>query len=112
VLYENAYRLDPQFDMTLHFLGRALLSLGRYDEAEAAFRRRLGLAPRSDMSRFYLACLYGSTARHEEARRIWAEMLKVNPGFSVDHLKRALPYRDPRLLDRVMEGLRHAGITF
>jgi adenylate cyclase len=112
VLYESAYRLDPQFDMTLHFLGRALLSLGRYDEAEAAFRRRLGLAPRSDMSRFYLACLYGSTTRHEEARRIWGEMMEVNPGFSVEHLKRALPYRDSHLLDRVMEGLHHAGIAF
>jgi adenylate cyclase len=111
VLYESAYRLDPQFDMTLHFLGRALLSLGRYDEAEAAFRRRLGLAPRSDMSRFYLACLYASTTRYQEARRIWREMMEVNPGFSVEHLKRALPYRDPHLLDRVMEGLHHAGIA-
>jgi adenylate cyclase len=112
VLYESAYRLDPQFDMTLHFLGRALLSLGRYDEAEAAFRRRLGLAPRSDMSRFYLACLYGSTARYEEARRIWGEMMEVSPGFSVEHLKCALPYRDPNLLDRLIEGLHHAGIAF
>jgi adenylate cyclase len=111
LLYETAYRLDPQFDMTLHFLGRALLSLGRYAEAEAAFRRRLGLTPRSDMSRFYLACLLGSTARREEARRVWGEMMAVNPGFSVEHLRRALPYRDPRLLDRVMAGLHDAGIA-
>jgi adenylate cyclase len=63
------------------------------------------------MSRFYLACLLGSTARREEARRVWGEMMAVNPGFSVEHLRRALPYRDPRLLDRVMAGLHEAGIA-
>jgi adenylate cyclase len=110
-LYTRAHRLDPQFDMSLHFLGRALLTLGRFDEAEIAFRRRLTLAPRSDMTRFYLACLYGRTGRHEEARRYWQETLEVNPSFSVGHLKQILPYRDPDTLDRLVEGLRQAGIS-
>ena len=110
-LYTRAHRLDPQFDMSLHFLGRALLALGRFDEAEIAFKRRLTLAPRSDMTRFYLACLYGRTGRHDEARRYWRETLEVNPNFSVEHLRRTLPYRDPALLDRLMDGLRNAGIA-
>ena len=38
-------------------------------------------------------------------------MLEINPEFSVEHLKRALPYRDPKLLDRLMEGAREAGIA-
>ncbi|MFI0845411.1 adenylate/guanylate cyclase domain-containing protein [Mesorhizobium sp. IMUNJ 23232] len=111
-LYTRAHRLDPQFDMALNFLGRALLALGRYDEAEIAFKRRLLLAPRSDMTRFYLACLHGLTGRYDEARRYWSEVLEVNPGFSVEHLKSALPYRDPHQIDRWVEGLRQAGIKF
>jgi adenylate cyclase len=110
-LYTRAHRLDPQFDMSLHFLGRALLTLGRFDEAEIAFKKRLTLAPRSDMTRFYLACLYGRTGRHEEARRYWQETLEVNPNFSVGHLKQVLPYRDPDTLDRLVDGLREAGIS-
>jgi adenylate cyclase len=110
-LYTRAYRLDPQFDMSLHFLGRALLALGRYDEAEIAFKRRLALTPRSDMTRFYLACLYGLTGRFEEARRYWRETLEVNPDFSVERIKRTLPYRDPNLVDRLVGGLRDAGIA-
>ncbi|MET0574237.1 MAG: adenylate/guanylate cyclase domain-containing protein [Mesorhizobium sp.] len=109
-LHTRAYRLDPQFDMSLHFLGRALLALGRFDEAEIAFKRRLTLTPRSDMSRFYLACLYGLTGRHEEARRYWRETLEVNPAFSVERMKQVLPYRDPNLVDRLVGGLRDAGI--
>ncbi len=110
-LYTRAHRLDPQFDMSLHFLGRALLTLGRYDEAEIAFKRRLTLAPRSDMTRFYLACLHGLTGRHDEARRYWRETLEVNPDFSFGHLNKTLPYRDPGVLDRLVEGLREAGIS-
>jgi len=109
-LYTRAYRLDPQFDMTLHFMGRALLSLGRLDEAEIALKRRLALMPRTDMTRFYLASLYGRTGRHEEARKMWQEMLEVNPRFSVEHIRETLPYRDPGVLDRVVEGLKQAGI--
>ena len=63
------------------------------------------------MTRFYLACLYGRTGRHEEARRMWSEMLEVNPSFSVEHLKRALPYRDTGIVDRLVDGLRDAGIA-
>ena len=110
-LYTRAHRLDPQFDLSLHFQGRALLNLGRFDEAEVAFKRRLMLAPRSDMTRFYLACLYGRTGRHEEARGYWREVLGVNPSFSVDHLRRSLPYQDPHLMDRMVEGLREAGVS-
>jgi adenylate cyclase len=109
-LYTRAYRLDPQFDMALHFMGRALLALGRFDAAETAFRKRLALSPHSDMTRFYLACLYGRTGRHEEARRYWQEALEANPNFSVEHLKRAVPYRDPAVFDRMTDGLREAGI--
>ncbi|KOF17031.1 adenylate cyclase [Ensifer adhaerens] len=109
--YTRAHRLDPQFDLSLHFLGRTLLNLGRFGEAEIAFKRRLALAPRSDMTRFYLACLYGRTGRHEEARRYWHEVFEVNPNFSIDHLRRALPYRDPNVLDRLAGGLREAGVS-
>ena len=110
-LFTRACRLDPQFDMSLHFLGRALLALGRFDEAETAFKRRLALMPRSDMSRFYLACLYGLTGRREEAHRFWQETLEVNPDFSIDHLRRTLPYKDPAQLDRLVDGLRNAGVV-
>ncbi|MBK5565319.1 adenylate/guanylate cyclase domain-containing protein [Ensifer sp. 2YAB10] len=109
--YTRAHRLDPQFDLSLHFLGRTLLNLGRFDEAEIAFKRRLTLAPRSDMTRFYLACLYGRTGRHEDARRYWHEVFEVNPDFSIEHLKRAMPYRDPGVLGRLADGLRDAGIS-
>jgi adenylate cyclase len=92
-------------------MGRALLALGRFDEAEIAFKRRLALAPRTDMTRFYLACLCGLTGRYDEAHRYWQETQQVNPNFSVERLGQILPYRNPSQLGRLVDGLRNAGIA-
>ena len=109
-LLQQALRLDPKFDLAIHFLGRAQFSLARYDDAEASFKRRLIHVPQSDMTRVFLASLYGHTGRHEEALQMWRELLKINPDFSVEHLRRVLPFRDPAWFDRFLGGLRNAGL--
>jgi len=110
-LFEQALRLDPEFHLTLHILGRAQMALGRYEEAERNFRLRLKRMPNSDMTRAYLASLYGTTGRIEEAKQIWKEMLELNPKFSIEHLRRVLPYKDPAWFERFVGGLRKAGIA-
>jgi adenylate cyclase len=108
---EQALRLDPQFHLWIQSIGRAQFTLKRYQEAEATFKRRLIHMPRSDMTRAYLASLYGHTGRHEEARRIWRELMEINPKYTADHTARILPYRDRAPLDHFVEGLRKAGLT-
>ena len=63
------------------------------------------------MTRLHLASLYGSIGRHDEARQVWDEMLAINPQFSIERLRRTLPYRDPAWFERVVDGLRKAGIA-
>jgi adenylate cyclase len=108
---EQALQLDPQFDLWIQIRGRAQFALERYDEAEASFKRRLIRMPRSDVTRAYLASLYGHTGRHEEARQLWRELMEINPKFSLEHLRRVMPFKTPATLDRLIEGLRKAGIT-
>ena len=109
--FEQALRLDPGNDLLLHLIGRAQLGLGRHTEAEQSFKRRLIRNPRSDMTRAYLASLYGTTGRLDEARRLWAELLEINPKFSVAHLRRVLPFKDPAWFERFAGGLRRAGLV-
>ena len=108
--FEQSLRLDPKFHVALQFLGRAQFGLERYAEAEASFNRRLIRHPRSDMTRVFLASIYGHTGRHEEARRVWDEMLEINPDFSIDHLEQVLPFQDPAWFERLAGGLRKAGL--
>ena len=82
----------------------------RFDEAEAAFKRRLIRMPRSDVTRAYLAALYGHTGRHEEAREMWRELMAINPKYSLERWRRVMPYRNPETLDRLLDGLRKADL--
>jgi adenylate cyclase len=108
--FNQALRLDPQFNLWMHAQGRVLFALGRYDEAEASFKRRLIHLPGSDVTRAYLASLYGHVGRHAEARRVWAELMELHPEYAADHTLRILPYTDRAPLERFVEGLRKAGL--
>jgi adenylate cyclase len=108
---ERAVRLDPHHpDEYLHFLGLTYFALGRFDEAIAVLERRLIRNPNTDVSRVLLASIYGHLGQHEEACQSWKQALKVNPAYSLEHRRRILPYRDPADFDRIVDGLRKAGL--
>jgi adenylate cyclase len=107
----QALRLDPQFSLWRHAQGRAQFALGQYAEAEVSFKRRLIQMPGSDVTRAYLASLYGHTGRHDEAGRIWRELMALHPGYAIELTLRVLPYSDPAPLDRFVAGLRKAGLA-
>jgi adenylate cyclase len=94
----------------MHALGRAQFSLKRYAEAEATFKRRLIHMPKSDVTRAYLASLYGHTGRPEEARQVWRELMEINPSYTFEHTQRILPYTNRAPLEHFAEGLRKAGL--
>ncbi len=109
--FERALRLDPQMNLWIHACGRAQFALKRYDEAEATFKRRLIHMPRSDVTRAYLASLFGHTGRHDDARQMWRELMEINPKYTLEHTLRILPYANPAPLEQFVEGLRKAGLA-
>ena len=46
----------------------------------------------------------------EEAREAWRELMRVNPDYSLEHRRKVLPYKNPDDFERVVEGLRKAGL--
>ena len=107
----RAMRLDPHHnDIWFHFLAQAHFQLGHYDEAIALLKRRLIRSPETDVSRVLLASSYGHQGRVEEAQVLWEELFRVNPDYSLEHSRRILPYKNPSAFERVVEGLRKAGL--
>ncbi|MET0630564.1 MAG: adenylate/guanylate cyclase domain-containing protein [Xanthobacteraceae bacterium] len=106
-----AMRLDPHYSaIVLHFLAQAHFSLGHYEPAAQRLQERIARTPGTDSSRMLLASCYGHLGRMDEARRAWAEMLKINPDFSLEQRARVLPYKDPGDFQRIVDGLTKAGL--
>ncbi|MXN66565.1 guanylyl cyclase [Stappia sp. GBMRC 2046] len=109
---ERAMRLDPQgSEQYLHFMGLARLLLGNYETAAAEFRERIRLVPDTDFSRVYLASALGHLGEIDEARKVWDELMAINPDYSFEsHMSRA-PFRKLEYTAPIYEGLKKAGLV-
>ena len=104
-------RLDPHYSsIVLHFLAQANFSLGKYEDAARQLVERIARNPATDASRMLLASCYGHLGRAQEAQAAWAELLKVNPGFSLMQRSRVLPYKNAADFQRIVDGLAKAGL--
>ena len=109
---ERAMLLDPAVSQQyLHFLGVAHLLLGHYETAAAMFRERVLLSPQTDFSRSMLASALGHLGEVDEARRVWADLMRINPRYSfAEHIGR-MPFKDPSFATGISRGLVAAGIA-
>jgi adenylate cyclase len=106
-----AMRLDPHYPgIVLHFMAQTNFSLGNYEAAIKQLLERIGRTPGTDSSRMLLASCYGHLGRMDEARAVWAQLIKINPDFSLDQRARVLPYKDIGDFQRIAEGLAKAGL--
>ena len=106
-----AKRLDPHYaSIVLHFMAQTHFSLGQYETAAKQLLERIARTPATDSSRMMLASCYGHLGRAVDARAAWAELLKVNPDFSLTQRERVLPYKNAADFQRIVEGLAKAGL--
>jgi adenylate cyclase len=106
-----AMRLDPHYaPIVLHILAQANFSLGKYESAAQQLVERIARNPGTDASRMLLASCYGHLGRVEDARAAWAELLKVNPSFSLTQRARVLPYKNAGDFQSIADGLAKAGL--
>jgi adenylate cyclase len=110
---EKAMRLDPRNqDLYLSELGYAYTYMGRYDEAIPRLKK-LGAHYNNLFVHFYLAVDYFELGREQEARTEAAEILRINPQFSLQKLlDRGMPVagRDRALGARYVADLRKVGL--
>ncbi len=110
-LIEKAMRLNPHFPgVYFNNLGAAYLMARRYEEAIAALKKCLTYTPTYFYAHMNLATAYSELSREEEARSEAAEVLRINPQFSLEVLKQTAPVKDPAVAERIFTALRKAGL--
>ena len=89
-LFQKAIRLNPFGPSGLYRqFGHALRMTGRFEEAVSAYKKAIQLAPDNILAHIGLAATYSMMGREKEARAEAAEVLRINPKFSVDTIAKA-----------------------
>jgi adenylate cyclase len=111
VMVEKAMRLNPRSPaIYLVYLGHAYYSTRRYEEAMAVLKGALTRHPDFLPAHDILAAIYSELGREAEARAEAAEILRLNPKFSLEVHKERIPIKDPAVLERHIAALRKAGL--
>jgi adenylate cyclase len=110
-LYHKSIRLNP-FAPGTYFatLSLAYRLAGQYDEAVEQAKKAVEREPKNGLAHLALVsgCIF--SGREEEARAAAAEVLKINPDFSLEEYAKALPFKDRYQVDCAIDGLRKAGL--
>jgi tetratricopeptide (TPR) repeat protein len=112
-LYHKAIRLNPFPPLWyLHGLGLAYRTAGKYEEAIKWYKKALHRNPDHFPAHVHLAATYAMMGRMKEAHAATAEVLRLNPNFSMKHVQKGLvsAYKNKADLNLVLDALRKAGI--
>jgi adenylate cyclase len=109
---ETNKRLDPFAPpiFSSGFMGLANYMLKRYGEAVRWFRETTLRLPNVYFCHLWLASAYAQLGQLEEARKEAAEVLRTNPGFTIEGYKRFIPYKNPKDVEHRLDGMRKAGL--
>jgi len=108
---KKAIRLNPIPPVWyFHGLGHAYFLTGHYEKAVAALKRVLNRNPNFWPAHIYLAASYIGLGQEEKARAETAEVLRINPQFSLEVKRHTLPYKDQAVFERLGDSLRKAGL--
>jgi adenylate cyclase len=109
-ILEVNIRLDPFRPGPFQHMGLAHYMLKRYGEAVRWLRESASRQPSSHLPHLVLASAYAQSGQFEEARAEAAEVLRINPGFTIESWKPILAYKNPEDLEHRIDGLRKAGL--
>jgi adenylate cyclase len=108
---KTAIRFNPiPPNIYLYSLGISYTLTGQYDEAITWCEKAVRQGPNSLFARLFLAAAYGRAGRDEKARIEAAEVLRINPKFSLEKFAKSLTYKNQEDVERTLNALRKVGL--
>jgi TolB-like protein len=108
---QKAIRLNPiPPNIYLYSLGISYTLMGQYNEAITWCEKAVRREPNSLFARLFMAAVYSRAGRDEEARIEAAEVLRINPKFSLEKFAKSVTYKNQEDVERTVSALRKAGL--
>jgi len=108
--FKKSLRLSPiPIGQCLNNLASSYRFLARYDEAIATYKKLFQFYPDHLPGHANLAATYVLAGREEEARAEAAEVMRIDPQFSLERYAKTFPFRQA-LVDQLVEAWRKAGL--
>jgi tetratricopeptide (TPR) repeat protein len=110
-LIQKAMRLNP-IPPALFFtrMCTVYILVGRFDEAVEQAKKAVDREPNNHFTNIFLAYACILAGREEEARAAAAQVLKINPTFSLEQFAKIFPSTDTSRISRMIDALRKAGL--
>jgi TolB-like protein/Tfp pilus assembly protein PilF len=110
-LFEKTIRLNP-FGPSRYFLnyGHALRVTGKLKEAASAYEKAIQREPNNLFAHINLAGTYSLMGLEKEAKAEAAEVLRLNPKFSLEMWSKVAAFKDRSEIDKQIAALRKAGL--
>ena len=113
-IFKKCLRLSPVpvHSQVLGLLATSYTSLGQFEEAIATYKKVLHVyGPDQLPAHLGLAGTYAIMGREKEARAEGAEVMRIDPEFSVERYLKSRPYNQSRK-DFIAAALRKAGLPY
>jgi adenylate cyclase len=110
-LFVKAIRLNPfppSYYLTM--LGAAYIPVGQYEEAIDALKKAIHLEPNNPFAHVILAAAYIKAGKEEEAHNQAANVLRIDPKFSLGDYEKILPDINRTYVKDFIASLRKAGL--
>jgi adenylate cyclase len=110
-LLKKAIRINPiPPNWYLFMLGQSYSFVGQYGEAIAMYKTVLQRNPDDFSALIGLAAVYGASGREEKARAAVAEILRIEPKFSLERAAEESMYKNQADTESMIDSLRRAGL--
>jgi len=111
IYLEKAIRMNPYppSHYCMH-LGWAQFNLRQYEQAVSSLKKAISISPRNQPARLGLIVSYVEMNKPEEAKLESEELLKIDPKYTSRGYEKRAGWKDPKVMERWVEGLRKAGL--
>jgi TolB-like protein/class 3 adenylate cyclase/Flp pilus assembly protein TadD len=110
-VFKKAIRMNP-IPPSWYFsnLGSAYRDTEQYEKAALVYKKAIQQQPDNMFAHLSLAVCYVRLNRQEDAHAEVAEVLRINPKFSVERFAKNLRFKDQAAKQRHIDGMRKAGL--